>query len=119
MRIPAQDQRFSHRPEIRAALDWYARQVGTLVGDRLVHLCVFGSYSRGTARPESDVDVAVVVRDLTREETVRLRELCGDASVRFRGAPLSSWVVSEQHFKMLENREQRIALDVLREGLPL
>ncbi len=35
-------------------------------GDRLVSLLVFGSVARGNARPESDVDVCLVLRDLPR-----------------------------------------------------
>ena len=33
-------------------------------GDRLVALLVFGSVARGTARPDSDVDLCLVIRDL-------------------------------------------------------
>ena len=33
-------------------------------GDRLRSLLVFGSVARGTARPDSDVDVCVVIREL-------------------------------------------------------
>lgn len=33
-------------------------------GDRVVSVLVFGSVARGTARPGSDVDLCVVIRDL-------------------------------------------------------
>jgi predicted nucleotidyltransferase len=33
-------------------------------GDRVRSLLVFGSVARGTARPDSDVDVCVVIREL-------------------------------------------------------
>lgn len=38
-------------------------QLQTLWGDRLVHLILFGSQARGDARPDSDIDVAIVLKD--------------------------------------------------------
>lgn len=38
-------------------------QLQTLWGDRLVHLILFGSQVRGDARPDSDIDVAIVLKD--------------------------------------------------------
>jgi predicted nucleotidyltransferase len=35
-----------------------------LYGDRLVRIVLFGSRARGEERPESDYDIAVVIRDL-------------------------------------------------------
>lgn len=53
----------------RAALDVY--------GDRLVSLAVYGSYARGTQRPDSDLDLLVVVRDLPRHRPARWEEWDG------------------------------------------
>lgn len=43
-------------------------------GPRLVSLAVFGSYGRGTARPGSDLDLLVVVRDLPPGRLARWEE---------------------------------------------
>ena len=43
-------------------------------GDRLRALAVFGSVGRGTAGPESDIDVLVVADDLPRGRLARVRE---------------------------------------------
>lgn len=40
-------------------------------GDRLVSVVLFGSHARGKARPESDIDVLVVIRGLPRSRTER------------------------------------------------
>jgi len=42
--------------------------------DRLVSLAVFGSVGRGTAGPESDLDVLLVVRDLPQGRPARAAE---------------------------------------------
>lgn len=38
-------------------------QLQTLWGDRLVHLILFGSRARGDAQPNSDIDVAIVLKN--------------------------------------------------------
>lgn len=40
-------------------------------GERLVSLAVFGSVGRGVARPDSDVDLLIIVRDLPRGRVAR------------------------------------------------
>jgi predicted nucleotidyltransferase len=52
-----------------AALDAY--------GPRLVSLVVFGSVGRGTARPDSDLDLLVVADDLPRGRVARVAEFAG------------------------------------------
>jgi predicted nucleotidyltransferase len=43
-------------------------------GERLISLAVFGSVGRGTARPDSDIDFLLVVRDLPIGRMARVRE---------------------------------------------
>jgi predicted nucleotidyltransferase len=50
--------------DLRADLDRYVALLKARFGDDLVSIVVFGSRVRGTAKPESDVDVLVVVRGL-------------------------------------------------------
>ena len=43
-------------------------------GDRLVSLAVFGSRGRGTARPDSDVDILLIVKELSQWRMKRVEE---------------------------------------------
>jgi uncharacterized protein len=43
-------------------------------GDRLVSLVVFGSMGRGTARPDSDLDLLIVADDLPKGRIARVEE---------------------------------------------
>jgi len=43
-------------------------------GDRLVALALFGSVARGTMRPDSDIDLLVVARELPCGRMARVRE---------------------------------------------
>jgi predicted nucleotidyltransferase len=47
---------------VRVALDDLERHLRTRYGSRFVRLILFGSRARGDARPDSDVDVAIVLR---------------------------------------------------------
>ena len=49
-------------PHVRAALVEAKARLEALYGDRLARVILYGSYARGDARPDSDVDVLVVLR---------------------------------------------------------
>lgn len=55
-------------------LDELRVQVEEFYGERLVTLAVFGSVSKGTMRPDSDIDLMLIVRDLPRGRMARVEE---------------------------------------------
>lgn len=55
-------------------LDKIASACREFYGGRLVSLAVFGSVGRGTARPDSDIDLLVVVDDLPARRMERVKE---------------------------------------------
>jgi predicted nucleotidyltransferase len=52
-------------------LNRYVEVLRREFGDRLVSVVLFGSHARGEARPESDIDVLVIVRGLPRNRAER------------------------------------------------
>jgi predicted nucleotidyltransferase len=50
-----------------------AEQIRRVYGERLHSIALFGSVARRTARPDSDVDLLVVVADLPRGRRARLQ----------------------------------------------
>lgn len=89
-----------------------------MLGDRLVGLYLFGSKARGDYGAGSDIDIAVIVRGLTRDLKNAVFDKAADIELE-RDVSLSTLVLSEEQFEFLKRRERRIALDIEREGVPL
>lgn len=51
-------------PSARRALEIFVKDTRLAYGDDLLKIVLFGSRARGDAHPESDVDVAVVLKDI-------------------------------------------------------
>lgn len=105
-------------PDLRDALRAYEERLRKRFGSRLRMVRLFGSWARAQATEDSDVDVAVVVDGLTRDES---RDAVDDAvEVELaKDVTLSPFIVSGEHFDLLLRRERRIARDILEEGVPL
>lgn len=50
----------------RAVLERFAAQAKEVLRDNLVSIVLFGSRARGEARPDSDVDLLLVVKDIKK-----------------------------------------------------
>ncbi|WP_407147847.1 nucleotidyltransferase domain-containing protein [Bradyrhizobium sp. ORS 86] len=92
-------------PVARRAVNLFEDAARAAYGERLIQLVLFGSRSRGEARSDSDIDIAVVLRDLRDRRAVRdhLADLANDAIVEtgmdIQTAPISldEWENPERH----------------------
>ncbi len=89
-----------------------------LLGDQLVNIVLFGSMAREDYHDESDMDVAIIVRGLTRKLKGQIFDRVAELELEHH-RPVSVLVLSEEEFNHLKKRERRIALDIEREGIPL
>ncbi|HEY3356243.1 MAG TPA: nucleotidyltransferase domain-containing protein [Polyangia bacterium] len=107
--------------EIAAVLRTYRGALADAFGERLVAVRLFGSRARGEARPDSDIDVAVVIRGLSDAELDRAIDLAYEAwwSTGRQSPMISPLVWSEERAADALSRELRIAEDIEREGIPL
>jgi predicted nucleotidyltransferase len=94
------------------------RSLESLLGDQLASMVLFGSMARGDYDDESDIDVVVIVRGLTRKLKGRILDEVAELELEHH-MPLSVLVFSEDEFNRLKKRERRIALDIEREGVAL
>jgi len=116
-----------HLSEFAPLLRRYVELLKSEFGDDLVSVCLFGSVARGDFRPESDIDVLLVVRGLPvdvgqrieRASRVRrrLRETQEYRALRSRNLPR---LVSEVIFTPEEvRRHPPVLLDVVVDGVIL
>jgi len=89
-----------------------------MFGERLRELRLFGSYSRGEADEDSDVDVLVLVDGLTDLE---IGLVAGEATYTMieTGVPLSPLPMSTERLEQLRRGERLLAKDLDTEGIPL
>jgi len=90
----------------------------TFLGDRLLRMILFGSIARGDYTDESDIDVAIIIRGLTRELKHQILDRVAEVELNHL-IPGSALLLSEEEFNRLKKRERRIALDIEGEGIPL
>ena len=104
-------------PAIQRLLQEYRRRLCERLGSRVVQITLFGSHARGEARPDSDVDVAVVLDRIdSHAERVLPMELAGDLVVE-HGVVFAPLVLSVAEFDFLRSREDLLAEDLDREGI--
>lgn len=104
--------------EDRIILNELRDNLKEIIGSRTIKLILYGSRARGDYDDESDIDIAIIVRGLTRELKKRIIDVVVDIEIKYL-TPLSTLLLSEEDFELLKKRERRIALDIEREGIPL
>ena len=104
---------------IEPLLSRFRAELTRSFGARVREVVLFGSWARGEADEESDVDVLVVVDDLTSGERRQIVDLAYDVD-RASGEELrilSPLAYSSAQANDLRRRERRLLRDVDREGM--
>ena len=106
-------------PAVARALDRFQASLERAFGSRLREFVLYGSYARGTAHEESDVDVLVVVDDLSEQERRLAIDLAYDANAaeRENWVALSALVHSSQTATDLRERERLIMRNIAHDGI--
>ncbi len=104
--------------DISNALTELKNTLQVFLGDRMVKLVLYGSRARGDYGGWSDVDVAIIVRGLSRELKNHILTVVADIELKYL-VPISTLVFSEEDVDFLKKRERRIVADIEKEGIPL
>lgn len=102
---------------VKHAVERLANELRAEFLTRLVSVRLFGSWARGEATPDSDVDVCAVIQGLTRPEKIRIFERAAELGWE-TACPLSVLAMDEAEFNKLLELEARLALDIVNEGVP-
>lgn len=87
-------------------------------GDNLLALQVFGSYARGEAHEESDVDVCVVLRTVTWDDRRTILDHAADIFLELE-VEISPTILSEEQVATWRRQDRPLVRDIDREGIPL
>lgn len=89
-----------------------------LLGDSLIKMVLFGSRARGDYDEDSDIDIAIIVRSLSKELKNEIFNQVAEIELKYLKS-ISSIIFSETEFNRLKERERRVALDIESEGILL
>jgi predicted nucleotidyltransferase len=88
-------------------------------GQRLVSIRLFGSYARGNATADSDVDCLVLLNHVDRTDDLAITDLAADLVWQMAGVVISPLTMSAADFEAWKALERRTPLEIEREGIPL
>lgn len=117
MNLAALHELAAQQASARKAAQALADRVRGEFGDRIEWIRLYGSLVRGDwmGPDESDVDVAFVVHQRTRDDEARIIRLSSEQLWQ-SGFVFSPRVFSPEEFQTLLDRELRLARDILAEG---
>lgn len=105
---------------IKSALAMFKREIPFSISQHIVCILVFGSYARNEALPDSDLDIAVLVKHKLPEVVEVLDDCAYRVMWEFDFDPVISLKVFEER-EFLEAAEKGFSFycNVLREGVPV
>ena len=106
-------------PLVRENLDAFVARLSCLFGPRLVSVHLFGSYARGEAHEDSDVDCLVLLDHVDPADDRTVTDLAGDLTWQIGGVVISPLLMSEAAFDAWKARERRTPLEIERDGIRL
>lgn len=109
----------SHVPTaVSQSLAELARDLRDQYGPRVCVIKLFGSFARGDATEDSDVDVLVVIRDLSNDELYDAVSRSAVIASTYN-LPLRPLVMSLAEFEALRTGERLLYTEIDRDGVAL
>ena len=106
-------------PLVRENLDAFVTGLRARFGSRLVSVRLFGSYARGEAHEESDVDCLVLLDRVDLADDRAVTDLSGDLTWQIGGVVISPLIMSADRFEAWKASERRNPTRIEREGIRL
>jgi uncharacterized protein len=104
-------------PDIRPILEKLKKELIKIYGDQVDRILLYGSRARGDERPDSDIDILIVLKnEFNYSEMLRLSsDLTASLSLE-NDVVISRAFVSKEEF---EHRQTPFLMNVRREAVPV
>jgi len=108
-------------------IEEYCSAIKNHFRDRLISICLFGSVARGEAKPDSDIDILVIVESVSKDIGIRIKETNyihqelkkSEAYLTLRRSKVSG-LISDIFFTPEEiKKHPPILLDIIEDGVIL
>jgi predicted nucleotidyltransferase len=103
---------------VRTVVSCFARELRQRYGDAVRDVRLFGSFARGGAHEESDVDVAVVLDHADFDTRRKVIDLATDIGLPHH-LLLSPTVFDLETYERWRARERPLVMDIERDGVAL
>jgi predicted nucleotidyltransferase len=102
--------------KIKEILKEFREEIGKLYGKRLKDVILYGSWARGEAKEESDIDLLVVLKGevMPGKEIDRMIDIITEINLKY-GVLLSVFPISEEEYSTVNSP---LLINVRKEGIP-
>jgi predicted nucleotidyltransferase len=104
---------------VRRTLDAFCSGLRARFGERVASVTLYGSYARGDAHEDSDVDVLVLLDRVDPADDRAVTDLAADLIWQLDGVVISPMVMSAADFEAWKASERGTPLAIAREGVAL
>lgn len=102
-------------PHLRPCLLAFREALVGVFGARIDDVVLFGSFARGEAREDSDVDVLVLVKELSQAEAGVVATIALEQGLA-HGVALAPLPMSTERFRELAAARRALAREIERDG---
>jgi len=102
--------------KIKKVLEKFKEEIEELYGKRLKNIILYGSWARGDATEDSDIDVVIVLEGkiVPGKEIDRMIDIITEINLKY-GVLISVYPISEEGYSTINSP---LLINVRREGMP-
>ena len=101
-----------------SAIKDFSKQIKRLLKDKVVEVKLFGSKVKGTDEQGSDIDVLILVKDLTWGQKDKIFEITADVNLKY-DVLISPIVIDNDKYNNLLNQKTEFFRETNKEGITI